>query len=134
MQIPAGTLCDMVGFRRPLGVSIIMTFLLTLLSPAASSISPLAIQILRALLGVFHTCILSSGYKAIAVWLPLDRQSPALAWLSIGIEVGGLTTLLFTAYLCASPLFGWRASFYLGSLFPFLWIIPYYCLVNIASF
>jgi ACS family glucarate transporter-like MFS transporter len=124
-QVPAGWLGDRFGPRRVLAAAAFiwgLTTLFTGLVPGrwitGTSAALLSLLIFRFFLGIGEAAMYPVAARAVAIWMPVREQAFSNALVMVGSCVGSA----FTPPLIASVMqnMGWRATFYLTSLFPFI--------------
>ncbi|KAH7955071.1 hypothetical protein HPB49_024354 [Dermacentor silvarum] len=111
-QVPGGRLADRFGAKRLLGAGILVTSLLTLLTPFAARISPVALMVLRFGEGISEGVVFPSSLALLSHWSPVHERSRLVSLNTVGTAVGTVVTLPLTAQLCAST-WGWPGIFYL---------------------
>ncbi|WCE06027.1 MFS transporter [Pseudoxanthomonas sp. JBR18] len=108
-QLPSGWLIQRFGFRRLMGIALVLWSLAIGLMPLASGFG--GMLVLRLLLGAAQAPDWPSSVAAIAAWFPAEKRSRftslALSGQYIGPFIGAVATGLLTYHL------GWRACFYL---------------------
>jgi MFS transporter, ACS family, glucarate transporter len=124
-QVPAGWLGDRFGPRRVLAAAAViwgLTTLFTGLVPGrwitGTSAALLSLLIFRFFLGIGEAAMYPVAARAVAIWMPVREQAFSNALVMVGSCVGSA----FTPPLIANVMqnMGWRATFYLTSLFPFI--------------
>lgn len=126
-QLPAGRLSELFGSRWILGPSVLLTGILSLLTPLFLEIHYLACCIARFIIGSLHCAVLSCTYTLFSEWLPDSQKSTALTFMSVAFEIGGVLSFYLAGIISTS--IGWQWSFYLFSLTAIIWFVPYYFLV-----
>ncbi|KAM7292549.1 sialin [Ixodes scapularis] len=112
-QIPGGRLAELLGAKWLLGGGILVTSVLTLLTPSAARWSPAALMALRFLEGICEGVVFPSAAALLSHWVPVHERSRMLSFNMIGTSMGTVVTLPLTALLCGSQLFGgWPSVFY----------------------
>jgi ACS family glucarate transporter-like MFS transporter len=123
-QIPAGIWGDQRGARLVLTVAAVNWFLATLLTGlvpgvlATGSAAFVSILGLRFFLGVGEAATYPVAARAIASWVPSSERTFSNSLMFAGCTAGAALTPPLIAYVMEQ--FGWRAAFYLSSLFPLL--------------
>ncbi|XP_054157771.1 putative inorganic phosphate cotransporter [Oppia nitens] len=126
-QIPAGILVDRTGAKWILGLSLLISGILSIIIPITvttnnSSIVP--IVVLRMAQGLVQGSILPAYNALIAKWMPKTERSRAVSLTFVGSALGVVTTLPLTGYLCSSSFMGgWPAIYYMLGIFTSIWFI-----------
>ncbi|KAE8736719.1 hypothetical protein FOCC_FOCC017826, partial [Frankliniella occidentalis] len=105
-ELPGGRLAEVVGARRVLGVSMLLSSLLTLVTPVAANLSYLAIVALRAVIG-FLLNFFSNGTTFHRQYEVFPRRFPYLVAAS---SLGAAVTMPICGQLLAT--WGWESTFY----------------------
>lgn len=115
-QIPWGYICDRIGPRRTLTVSILCFTLgagamgLVPRLAAMTGISVLAaFRLVRFLTGVGEAAVSSNVTRVIASWTAVRERGFASGLQVCGLGLGGTVTPIFIAWIMVH--WGWRASF-----------------------
>ena len=132
-QMPAGRLSELFGARHILLFGTLGSGLVTFCCPFFLELSPTAMAVGRALIGLFHASSLSCGFNLVQMWIPDSKQkSVAITWLNAAFELGGICSFLIAGFVCSSDMLGpqpWKYTFYLFALPAIAYAIPYYFLV-----
>jgi ACS family glucarate transporter-like MFS transporter len=128
-QIPSGILGDRRGARLVLTVAAVIWSLATALTGlvpgtiATGSAAFVSLLGLRFLLGAGEAATYPVAARAIAAWVPAAERTFSNSLMFAGCTAGAALTPPLIAY--AMVKFGWRATFYLTSIFPlvlaFIW-------------
>jgi MFS transporter, ACS family, glucarate transporter len=124
-QIPWGYICDRVGPRRTLTVSM----LLFAVGAAAMAITPrlavfsgisalLGFRMVRFVTGVGEAAISSNVTRVIASWTSVSERGFANGLQVCGLGLGGTLTPVFIAWIMVH--WGWRAAFEICGVLAFL--------------
>lgn len=127
-QVPGGRLADRFGAKRLLGAGILVTSLLTLLTPFAAHISPVTLMVLRFGEGISEGVVFPSSLALLSHWSPAHERSRLVSLNTVGTAVGTVVTLPLTAQLCAST-WGWPGIFYLLGVLGCVWFLLWMYLV-----
>jgi ACS family glucarate transporter-like MFS transporter len=124
-QIPWGYICDRIGPRRTLSVSIFLfaagsgsMALAPRLSLSAGVSMLFAFQIIRFITGIGEASVSSNITRVIASWFPTRERGIASGLQVGGLGLGGTLTPVLIAWTMVH--WGWRVSFYLCSSLAFL--------------
>jgi ACS family glucarate transporter-like MFS transporter len=124
-QIPWGNICDRVGPRRTLTVSIFLFAMGSGLIPLAPKLALsagfsmlLAFQIIRFITGIGEASVSSNVTRVIASWFAPRERGFASGIQVGGLGLGGTLTPIFIAWTMVH--WGWRAAIYICSALAFL--------------
>ncbi|KAJ3608792.1 hypothetical protein NHX12_023322 [Muraenolepis orangiensis] len=124
-QIPGGYLAGRYGATLYLGMGVLCTAALTLLTPLAAQQGASTLFALRALEGFGEGVTFPAMMAMWARWAPPLERSTLLAISSSGASFGAFLALPLTAYICQT--LGWPAVFYIcggsGCLWSLFWFI-----------
>jgi len=134
-QIPGGRVGDRWGARMVLTGALIWWSLFTGLT-AVAAVLPLAnilgimgsLLVIRFLLGVGEAVALPSFNRAVADWVPHDRQGLGIGIAIGGIGVGAAVTPPLAAWIMVN--WGWQMVFYLSSALGLLVAAIWMCLAR----
>ncbi|CAN8003600.1 unnamed protein product [Ixodes pacificus] len=133
-QIPGGRLAELLGAKWLLGGGILVTSVLTLLTPSAARWSPAALMALRFLEGICEGVVFPSAAALLSHWVPVHERSRMLSFNMIGTSMGTVVTLPLTALLCGSQLFGgWPSVFYFFGELPCSFLLIFSPYLSIIS-
>lgn len=123
-QIPGGRLAERVGAKWLYGVGVLVTALLTLLTPAAASWSIYAFITIRVMMGLGEGVTFPAMHAMIARWLPKDERSLLSTIIYSGGQIGTVVAMPISGLLCDSTfLGGWPAAFYVFGLVGVVWFV-----------
>uniref|UniRef100_U5EX23 Putative permease of the major facilitator superfamily n=1 Tax=Corethrella appendiculata TaxID=1370023 RepID=U5EX23_9DIPT len=125
-ELPGGRLAELIGGRRVFGHSMLWASVLTLLTPAASHLSYIAVVILRAVLGFFLGASWPAIHPMTAVWIPPMDRSKFIANM-MASSLGAAVTMPICGFLIAS--IGWESVFYFTGGIGILWSICWFLVV-----
>ncbi|KAG7219322.1 hypothetical protein INR49_003440 [Caranx melampygus] len=124
-QIPGGYLAGHYGGRLFLGVGVLGTAVLTLLTPLAAQLGSYWLFALRALEGFGEGVTFPAMMAMWARWAPPLERSRLMTMSGSGASFGAFLALPLTGYICQT--LGWPAVFYLcggaGCLWSIFWFI-----------
>lgn len=127
-QIPGGYLASKYGGKNLFGVGILMTAVLTLVTPASARISPYLLALLRMLEGVFEGVTFPCMHAIWAKWAPpLERSK--LVTISMSGPFAG-TVLGMSGSGLIEHHYGWAWIFYIFGLLGIIWSIFWFYLVT----
>ncbi|XP_064383500.1 sialin-like [Halichondria panicea] len=127
-QIPGGLLATKYGGRWVFGIGIVMTALLTLLTPLAAQTSVYLLIALRVLEGFFEGVTFPAMHSIWAKWAPPAERSRLSTISYAGPHIGNVISFPLSAVLCEYGFDGgWPSVFYVfgavGILWFFLWFL-----------
>lgn len=130
-QIPGGILAQRFGGRWVFGVGIVMTAILTLLTPLAANISVWFLVVVRILEGFFEGVTFPAMHAIWAKWAPPAERSRLATITYAGPHIGTVLSFPLSALLIQYGFDGgWPSVFYVfgavGILWFLLWIMVGY--------
>jgi len=132
LQLPAGYAATRLGGHLVLGIGVMFTALITVVTPLASHSLP-ALVVLRALAGLGQGCVYPATHALISRWAPAGERSGMLTFVWSGAFVGSVVALPTSAWLVAngrkgpdglavhSLTSGWPAVYYVFGLAGIVW-------------
>ncbi|XP_039595282.1 sialin isoform X1 [Polypterus senegalus] len=133
-QVPGGYLAGYFGGKLFLGLGVLVTAVLTLLTPLAASLGVPYLVILRALEGFGEGVTYPAMNAMWAKWAPPLERSRLMTFSGTGGSFGSFVALPITGFICHS--LGWAYVFYIfGKLFSTgaagcIWALLWFCLVT----
>ena len=130
-MIPAGYLATRIGGKQMYGLGIVVTAVLTLLTPAAAHLGIWWLILLRGLEGITEAATFPAFHHLSGRWTPkLERSIFASTTLS-GSFFGNMITQPIIGYLCTLELWnGWPLGFYANGLVAIIWYVAWCFLVH----
>lgn len=127
-QIPGGLLAEKIGGRWVFGIGIVMTAVLTLLTPLAASVSVWLLVAVRSLEGFFEGVTFPAMHSIWAKWAPPAERSRLATITYAGPHIGTVLSFPLSALLIQYGFDGgWPSVFYVfgivGILWFFLWVL-----------
>lgn len=125
-QILGGVLSGKYGAKHVLGTGILISVILTLITPAATRLSSTLLIVIRVALGAAGGLFLPSSQAFWGRWAPTFERSILVSLSFLGITLGNIMAYLITPPLCGIELDnGWPWAFYItggvGVLFYIAW-------------
>ena len=120
----AGLLADRFGGKRVLGHSVLAWSILTLLTPAAATLSITVLIVARIGLGVGEAGTYPSIYELFGRWVPPAERSRAVARMTSGFPLGTVIGLIVSGWLVQR--YGWAAPFYVFGIIGLMWLIVWF--------
>ncbi|CAN9492949.1 unnamed protein product [Ophioblennius macclurei] len=127
-QIPGGYLAGHYGGSVFLGMGVLGTAVLTLLTPLAASWGPYWLFGLRALEGFGEGVTFPAMMAMWARWAPPLERSRLMTLSGSGGNFGAFVALPLTGFICEK--LGWPAVFYLCGGAGCLWAVVWFLLVS----
>ncbi len=128
MQVPAGIIANKLGGKIVLGFAVVWWSVFTMLTPAAASLSLIALIIVRMALGLGEAATFPAVFSLYKNWVPAKERSRAVTLTLSGAHLGTLAALLLTGWVVDT--FGWPMVFYLFGPLGFFWAIAWYFTVD----
>ncbi|GFT09064.1 hypothetical protein NPIL_157211, partial [Nephila pilipes] len=130
-QIPGGRLAEIFSGKWVLGISILITAFLSLLTPLAAHYGVGYLITIRALQGLAQGVTLPVMSYMVGQWAPDSEKGIINTVVHAGINVGTLVAMPLVGFLCESDLFeGWPSAFYITGMIGCVWFILWCILVT----
>ncbi|XP_039723158.1 sodium-dependent phosphate transport protein 1-like isoform X4 [Pteropus medius] len=127
-QIPAGYLSGIFSIRKMIGCSLLLSSLLTLLTPLAATAGEAFLMACRALQGLGQGTTLTAQHVIWVKWAPPLEQGRLTSMSISGSVLGPFIALLLTGFICQS--LGWPMVFYIfgacGCALSLVWFALYH--------
>jgi len=108
-QIPAGILAELIGGKIIFGMGILVSSIMTLLTPTLAYHSYLGLIVSRTLIGFAQGMAFPSMYVLISDWIPPRERNKLAVFIWSGIQFGTFLELPLSGYL--STWLGWPSVF-----------------------
>ncbi|KAJ8037930.1 Sialin [Holothuria leucospilota] len=126
-QIPAGWLCTAVGAKWTLGISVLTSSVLNLLTPLAAYHGVTALIASRVLLGLAQGVFYPSVYAFQGLWIPPAERSTSFGFITSGTKVGITVFYFVSGFLASSDILqGWPSVFYFSGFAGIFWCILWF--------
>ncbi|XP_034244522.1 sialin isoform X2 [Thrips palmi] len=125
-ELPGGRLAEVVGARKVLGVSMLVSSLLTLITPAAANLSYLALVALRAVIGFLLGVTWPAMLPMAAHWIPPADRSKFMSNM-MASSLGAAITMPVCGFLLST--WGWESTFYVTGGVALLWSALWFVLI-----
>ncbi|KAJ8321723.1 hypothetical protein KUTeg_000194 [Tegillarca granosa] len=113
-QVPASLLVTKFGAHRVFGCVLLLTAVITILTPVVSRVNYIGTITLRAFIGILTAGTFVSCQYLLGRWIPIQERSRMSALTFAGIEIGSLVTYALTGVLCDHGFDGgWPSIFYI---------------------
>lgn len=120
-MFPSGLLARRFGGKPVLAAAVLGWSLFTLLTPAAASLSIVALLAARVGMGLGEAVMFPAAYELFGRWVPPLERGRAIAALMSGVSAGTLIGLMAAGWLVER--YGWPMAFYVFGVAGLLWVI-----------
>lgn len=127
-QIPGGYFSDHYGGSLFLGLGVLSTAVLTMLTAAAAQLGSYWLFALRVLEGIGEGVTFPAMMAMWARWAPPLERSRLMTISGQGSNFGAFFALPLTGYICQT--LGWPAVFYICGGVGCLWVVLWFSLVS----
>ena len=119
LKIIGGRLAEYYGFKKLYGWGLILTCLLSFLSPPVAKLNVWAFVVLRICQGLFEGVTFPSLHAMTARWIPIKERNSFIARSYFGSVFG----LIISYPLCGLIIdsLGWEAAFYIIGSITLVW-------------
>lgn len=124
--IPGGRLAEIHGTRIVLGVSMFLTGVFTLLTPAASYLSYYCLIFVRFCVGLFVGAAFPAMFPIVQKWIAPKNVSKFMSHV-LASQLGSALTLCLSGVLI--DLWGWSSVFYVTGGITVIWSIFWFYLI-----
>ncbi|XP_045101821.1 putative inorganic phosphate cotransporter isoform X2 [Portunus trituberculatus] len=126
-----GRLGEVVGGKVVFCVGVLVTAVLTLLTPVVARTSTTLFIALRVIEGLGEGVTFPAMNSMLARWIPPFERSRASSFIYTGSQVGTVISMPISGLLCQSSfLGGWPSVFYLFGALGVLWCIAWMFLIH----
>lgn len=123
-QLPAGILAERFGAKWIFGLSVLITAILSLLSPIAAKLSYSAFFAVRVGQGLAEGGVFPIMNSMLAKWLPKMERSLGSTIVFTGAQIGTVITMPLAGVLCDGTfLGGWPSIYYILGIVGCIWFI-----------
>lgn len=119
-QVPAGQLAERFGPKIVIFVAMLISSLLTMLTPLAASMGSWQLCALRVLEGLCQGVIFPSSHSLLSKWSPVLERGQMTTYCYSGSQFGTVLMLSVSGVLASSTL-GWPSVFYLPGVLGCAW-------------
>lgn len=125
-QIIGGYLASRFGGKLVIGIAVLASSILTLISPLAATTSVFALIFVRALMGFLQGAIMPAFHTMWSLWAPPMERSLLTGLTYAGAQIGNTAIMPLSGLLCKYGFAGgWPSIFYVvgtaAALWSFLW-------------
>jgi len=129
LQIPAGLLADRYGGKRMFGGCILISSVISLLTPVAARAHFGVILLLRVLLGLCEGFLFPAVHALIARWSAPKYRSIVATFIFMGFSLGIVVGMLLSGFLCDHGFAGgWPSVFYVFGMVGCVWSAAWFLL------
>ena len=120
-------MAEYFGFKKVYGLGLLMTAILTFLSPLVAKANVWAFMVLRILQGIFEGVTFPSLHAMTPRWIPVKERNSFIARSMFG----GVFGLIITFPLCGIliDVAGWESAYYVIGTITIVWFIFWQFLV-----
>ncbi|KAJ8321740.1 hypothetical protein KUTeg_000211 [Tegillarca granosa] len=113
-QVPGAIVVTKLGSHKVFGCVLVLTSVITLLTPIISRVHYIGTIVLRFLLGALTSVTYVNTQYLLGRWVPIQERSRLSALSYSGIEMGILVTYAISGFLCEHGFDGgWPSIFYI---------------------
>ncbi|XP_076046211.1 putative inorganic phosphate cotransporter [Oratosquilla oratoria] len=125
-----GRLAEHFGGKLVLGWGIVLTGILSIISPFCARIAPELFFAIRVLEGLTEGVTVPSMHQLLSTWAPSVERSQFSSFVYAGVQFGTVITMPVCGWLCNTDLFGgWPSAFYIFGGLGVIWGVFWYFLV-----
>ncbi|KAJ9590663.1 hypothetical protein L9F63_016291, partial [Diploptera punctata] len=129
-QIPGGRLAELYGAKIVFGLGVLITGILTAISPLAAKLGTPVFIVVRVLEGLSEGVTFPSMHVMLAHWIPPLERSKFASYVYAGANFGTVVSMPLSGYLCSFTfLDGWPLSFYLFGGLSVVWFFAWMFIV-----
>ncbi|XP_033726728.1 sialin-like [Pecten maximus] len=129
-QIPGGFLAEKIGGKRLFGYGILITAILSLLTPLSAKVGTWAVMVVRILMGLAEGVTIPALSSMQGKWLPKLERTLLSNVANAGAHFGNVICLPIAGYLSYSDeLGGWPSGFYIFGGVAIIWFFFWHFLI-----
>lgn len=125
-ELPGGRLAEIIGAKRVFGYSMLVSSIITLLTPLAASYGYAAVAALRTILGFMLGATWPAIQPMTARWIPPTERSKFVSNM-MASSLGAAITMPICGFLIAS--LGWASVFYVTGGIGIIWSVAWFLLI-----
>ncbi|XP_045597331.1 putative inorganic phosphate cotransporter [Procambarus clarkii] len=130
-NIMGGRAAEYMGGKLVFGLGIVLSALLTVLTPVSARISTELLIAVRVLGGIVQGVVFPAVNSMLATWIPPTERSMYTTIVFSGFPLGTVVCLPVGGWLCSSGfLDGWPSPFYLFGGLGLLWGVAWFLLIH----
>uniref|UniRef100_F6W5S5 Major facilitator superfamily (MFS) profile domain-containing protein n=1 Tax=Ciona intestinalis TaxID=7719 RepID=F6W5S5_CIOIN len=127
-NIPGAWLAQQFGIRITLGVTSLLSAILTFFVPPAARLSFGLLVALRITMGLLQGVTLPTIMQSIGTWSPPCENTRHIALSFTGVASGNVVAFTFAGFIISY--FGWECTFYAAGGVGCLWSIAWFLLIH----
>ncbi|OTF79875.1 sialin-like protein [Euroglyphus maynei] len=121
-----GQLAELLGTRRLLTISMILSAILTMLIPWAAFCHPWLLIVIRILTGIAQGVVTPAIYQLLSYWIPRNELGLAFGLIPASGYIGAVITMPACAFLSQYGFFGgWPSVFYVSGAVGMISLVPW---------
>ncbi|XP_021941380.1 sialin isoform X1 [Zootermopsis nevadensis] len=129
-QVPGGRFAELYGGKLVFGLGVLITGILTAISPLAAKLGTSFFIVIRVLEGLAEGVTFPSMHVMLAQWIPPLERSKFSSYVYAGANFGTIISMPLSGYLCSLKfLGGWPLSFYIFGGLGVVWFVAWLFLV-----
>ncbi|OWF45215.1 sialin-like isoform X1 [Mizuhopecten yessoensis] len=129
-QIPGGYLATKFGGKRIFGYGVLITAILTLVTPVVARVGTWALILIRIIEGLAEGMTFPAISEMQGKWTPEMERTTLPMIASSGAAFGNVIVLPVAGYLCDTDfLGGWPSVFYIFGGSAIIWFLFWHCLI-----
>ncbi|XP_057327307.1 putative inorganic phosphate cotransporter [Microplitis mediator] len=125
-ELPGGRLAEVIGAKRVFGYSMLISSIVTLLTPISATFGYKFVAGLRIILGFMLGATWPAIHPMTSLWIPPTERSKFISNM-MASSLGAAITMPICGFLIASV--GWESVFYLTGGISIIWSIAWFTLV-----
>ncbi|XP_050694861.1 sialin-like [Eriocheir sinensis] len=127
-NIPGGRLAEEYGTKKVFGGSILISGVLTLLTPVAARVHYVLLILLRALIGLVNGVVYPAMNVMVSRWIPPLERPRFMSFTYMSNTLGTIITLPVCAVVADTM--GWPAVFYISGAASLVWVAAWALLMH----
>lgn len=128
LQIHGGTLAEKYGTRKVLGIALLISAILTLLTPVIAKWNIWALFVSRILIGIAEAVTFPSLPPLLQKWVPESEKSKFISFTYTGGNLGTVITYPLCGFILST--LDWEAVFYITGGFSGLWCVLWFVVLT----
>jgi len=127
-QVPGGRMAEVWGGKWLYGIGVLVTAVLTLLTPLAANAGVGVFTALRVLEGLGEGVTFPAMHAMLSKWSPPNERSKMGARVYSGAQFGTVISLPISGWLADQ--FGWESVFYVFGVLGIVWFVAWCILIT----
>ncbi|XP_068220663.1 putative inorganic phosphate cotransporter isoform X1 [Palaemon carinicauda] len=130
-NVLGGWASERIGGKMVYGLGIVITALLTILSPLCAEWSTGLFIAVRVLEGAAEGVTFPAVHHMLARWVPLTERARFTAFVYAGCQFGTVITMPISGWLCDTDfLGGWPSVFYIFGALGLVWGVVWFLMIS----